>query len=113
MKFSRFTIYMVGIFLFFIWLGSSNTYARYKYDSGEFGRVALKAADDCRTHVGYGVHNVGRIGLTVANMGHFGKGFLASFWMEDWVEAEACFQVPPYLVRSYSSSGFAFKAHWG
>ena len=44
--------------------------------------------------------------------GHFGEGFLASSGLEDWVEAEACFQFSPYLVGSYSSSGFAFKAHW-
>jgi len=34
------------------------------------------AASTCREQVEVGVHNVGRIGLTVVNMGHLGRGFL-------------------------------------
>jgi hypothetical protein len=52
-------------------------FAWYKYKDLATSPGSHKVmAGSCRELVEAGVHNVGKIGLTVANMGHFGRGFL-------------------------------------
>ncbi len=76
MKLSKFATYTIYFLIFTIWLGGASLHARYQYKPGEIPGGSFKSAvGDCPP-VYYGVHNVGLIGLTVANMGHFGLGFL-------------------------------------
>jgi hypothetical protein len=56
---------------------SNNAFCRAKYDITEQGLHVGKVSDQA-PYVDIGVHNKGRIGLTVVNQGQFGTGFLAS-----------------------------------
>jgi len=73
-KFANYTIYLIILIALF---GGSGLQARHMYKPGEMPATVYKSAaiGDCPP-VYYGVHNVGLIGLTVSNMGHFGLGFL-------------------------------------
>ena len=77
MKLSKLTVYTAYLLIIAVWLGGANLYARFQYKPGEIPSASFKTtAGGCRDIVNYAVHNVGLIGLTVANMGHFGRGFL-------------------------------------
>ena len=52
--------------------------------------VSYKAASECNSYVEYAIHNVGKIGITVANMGHFGKGFLDNIGVGLGTDVPSC-----------------------
>ena len=57
-------------------LNFGSSYARYKYLPGELGPGPFKqAVGECKTDVEVGAHVIGKLGLAIANMGHFGTGF--------------------------------------
>jgi hypothetical protein len=66
---------MVGcfIFAFLLFLLPYSVSSRTLYDSEKSFPVAISQSDDT-PYVDIGVHNVGRIGMTVANTGTFGTG---------------------------------------
>jgi hypothetical protein len=68
--------YWVCLIVLIIPILSGTTFARNKYESKGYNEGALKTRADCRDNVEYAVHNIGKIGLTVSNMGLLGKGFL-------------------------------------
>jgi len=64
-------VVILSSLMLFLFFASTFAFTRYRPNA-----VSFKTASDCREYVEYAVHDVGKIGLTVANMGHFGKGFL-------------------------------------
>ncbi len=80
MSFSRFKISSFCIILLIILLVGANSFARNNYNNTIKGN-SPKVTANCREIVNYAVHNVGKIGFTVSNMGNFGKGFLDNVGM--------------------------------
>lgn len=77
MKFPKLAVYLISLTILAFLVSVNIGYARALYDIRDLG-PGVRKASATGPYVDVGVHNVGKIGLTIVNMGHFGTGFLAS-----------------------------------
>ncbi len=75
MKLPKPTLLFIIISLLMVLGGSSLTSGRALYDAEEQSSIVYKPAQNA-PFVDVGVHNIGKIGMTVVNMGQFGTGFV-------------------------------------
>jgi hypothetical protein len=68
-------IRLCAVFLIVVLLGISSQ-ARSLNNYHGFSNNSPKFTASCNSNVEYAVHDIGKIGLTVVNMGHFGRGYL-------------------------------------
>ncbi|UCD94376.1 MAG: hypothetical protein JSU69_11540 [Candidatus Zixiibacteriota bacterium] len=77
MKLSRLAAVLALAAFLFLYLTIGDSSARALYDAPQIG-PGVRKPTQTGPYVDVGVHNVGKIGLTVVNAGHFGTGFLAA-----------------------------------
>ena len=77
MRFSKLTAFNISLGILFFFLGFNLGSARALYDIPE-DAYGIGKVSQTGPYVDIGVHNVGKIGLTVVNQGQFGTGFVAS-----------------------------------
>jgi hypothetical protein len=75
MKLSRLATFLVLASFLFLYLAAGDCLARALYDVPQIG-PGVRKASQTGPYVDIGIHDVGKIGLTVVNTGYFGTGFL-------------------------------------
>nr|MBN2277042.1 hypothetical protein [candidate division Zixibacteria bacterium] len=78
MRFSKFTVSLAITAVLILIFNFGPAYARALYDIDRIDAMTGKITASNTPFSDIGVHDKGRIGLTITNMGHFGTGFLAS-----------------------------------
>jgi len=76
MRLFRSIIYRSCLAFFIISMLSGVSQARSRYETNILNDDLHKSSGECRENVEYAVHDINKMGFTIANMGLWGKGFL-------------------------------------